>query len=242
MDDYLLAVGSHTRHNKGDRNMDGRRDILHAGLQPGLEPAAGAFDAVDLAVVDWIGRDWVSNGRWFELRLFDRIDSEGVVELGWWRTEILAQLQMRRKHYLLSAEKRQYLGRFVAIADHSFRKWYSDKHSVDYQTCSMRTSHATRTSNHPVEAEFVVEVGSDLVKQKGSCQIVETAEIAGSVDRTARMPSAQALILLVEVLAAHSDCTGIVKFGTASLCHLAKLDSAAVWPMVDLRVAILELV
>lgn len=83
MDDYLLAVGSHMRHNKGDCNMDGRKDILHAGLQPGLEPAAEAFDVVDLAVVDWIERGSVSSGRWFELRLIGRIDFGGVVELGW---------------------------------------------------------------------------------------------------------------------------------------------------------------
>ena len=83
MDGYLLAVGSHTRHNKGDRSMDGRTDIPHAGLQPDLEPAAEAFDAVDLAVVGWIKRGSVSSVRWFELRLFGRIDFGGVVELGW---------------------------------------------------------------------------------------------------------------------------------------------------------------
>ena len=139
---------------------------------------------------------------------------------------------MHRKHYLLSAEKRQYLGRFVAIADHSFRKRYSDKHFVDYQTCSMKTSHSTQTSNHPVEAESVVEADFDPVKQKGSCQIVETAEIAGSADRTAHMPSARGLISLAEAPAAHSGCTDIVKFGTASLFHLAKVDLAAVRQMV----------
>lgn len=83
MDDYLLAVGSHMRHNKGDRSMDDHKDILHAGLQPDLEPAAGAFDVVDLAVVDRIKKGSVSSGRWFELHLFGRIDSEGFGELGW---------------------------------------------------------------------------------------------------------------------------------------------------------------
>ena len=109
----------------------------------------------------------------------------------------------------------------------------------------MRTSHSTQTSNHPVEAESVVGAGFDPAKQKGSCQTsetAETAETAGSADRTARMPSAQALISLAEAPAVHSDCTGIAKFGTASLCHLAKLDLAAVWQMVGLQAAILELV
>ena len=111
---------------------------------------------------------------------------------------------MHRKHYLLSVEKRQYLGRFVAIADHSFRKCCFHKHFVDYQTCSMGTSHSTQTSNHPVEAESVVETGFDPVKQKGSCQTAETAETAGSVDRTAHMSSARGLISLAEAPAAHS--------------------------------------
>lgn len=106
----------------------------------------------------------------------------------------------------------------------------------------MRTPHSTQTSNHPVEAESVVGAGFDPAKQKGSCQTSETAETAGSADRTARMPSAQALISLAEAPAVHSDCTGIAKFGTASLCHLAKLDLAAVWQMVGLQAAILELV
>lgn len=149
---------------------------------------------------------------------------------------------MHQKHYHLSAEKRRYLGHLVVIADRSCRKCYSDKHFVDCQTCSMRTSHSMQTSNHPVEAESVVEAGSDLVKQKGSRQTVETAEIAEPVDRTAHMLSAQALIFLVEAPAAHSDCTGIVKFGTGSLNHSVKLDSAAVLQMVDLQVATLELV
>ena len=83
MDGYLLAVGSHMRHNKGDCSMDGRKDTPHVGLQPGLEPAAEAFDAVDLAVVDWIKRGSVSSVRWFELRLFGQIDFGGVVEIGW---------------------------------------------------------------------------------------------------------------------------------------------------------------
>ena len=83
MDDYLLVVGSRMRHSKGDHNMDDHKDILHAGLQPGLEPAAGVFDAIDLAVVGWMKKGLVLNGRWSELRLFGRIESEGVVELGW---------------------------------------------------------------------------------------------------------------------------------------------------------------
>ena len=86
--------------------MDDHMDILHAGLQPGLEPAAEASDAVDLAVVDRITKGSVSSDHWFDLRLLGQIDSEGVVELGWSRAEILAQLQMYRKHYLLSAETR----------------------------------------------------------------------------------------------------------------------------------------
>ena len=42
---------------------DDHKDTHHAGLQPGLEPAAGASDAVDLPVVDRIVRGSVSIGR-----------------------------------------------------------------------------------------------------------------------------------------------------------------------------------
>ena len=83
MDDYLLAVGSRMRHSTGDHSMDDRKGILHAGFQPGLEPAAEAFDAVDLAVVDWMKKGSVSSGHWLEFRLFGRIDSERAVGLGW---------------------------------------------------------------------------------------------------------------------------------------------------------------
>ena len=62
--------------------MDDHKDTLRAGLQPGLG-FVGAFDAVGLPAVGLIEKGSVSNGRWFELRLSDRIDSEGVAELGW---------------------------------------------------------------------------------------------------------------------------------------------------------------
>ena len=61
---------------------DGHKDTHHAGLQPGLEPAAGASDAVGRPVVDRTERGSVSNGRWYE-RLLGRIDYEKVAELGW---------------------------------------------------------------------------------------------------------------------------------------------------------------
>ena len=155
---------------------------------------------------------------------------------------MLAQLQMHQKHYLLSAEMRHYPEHSVAIADHRFRKCCSDKHFADCQTCSMRTCHSTQTSSHPVEAGPVVEADSGLEAQKSNCQVVESAESAGSADRTAHMPSAQARISLAETPAVQNDCTDIVKFGTASRYHWALLDLAAVWQMADLRVAILELV
>ncbi len=246
MDDYLLVVGSRKKHSTDGHNTDDRKGILHAGLHagllPGLEPAAEAFDAVDLEVVDLIKRGWELSGRWSELRLFGRIDSERVVEFGCWRTEILAQLQMHRKRCRLSAEMRHYPEHSVAIADHRFRKCCSGKHFADCQTCSMRTCHSTQTSSHPVEAGPVVEADFGLEKQKSSCQNVESAESAGSADRTAHMPSAQAQISLAETPAVQNDCTDIVKFGIASRYHLALLDLAAVWQMADLRVAILELV
>ena len=88
-----------------------------------------------------------------------------------------------------------------------------------------------------VDAEPVVEAGSDLEKWRDNyCQ---TAEIAGSADRTARMPSVQALIFLAEA-AAHSDYTGTLKLETANLRHLARFDSAAVWRMAGSLVAVLE--
>ena len=63
MDDYLLAVGFRTKHSKGDHSMDVHMGILHADLQPDLGPAAGAFDAVDLAVVDRIKKGLALSGR-----------------------------------------------------------------------------------------------------------------------------------------------------------------------------------
>ena len=54
------------------------------------------------------------------------------------------------------------------------------------------------------------------------------------------MPFVQALISLAGTPAVQSDCTGIVSFGTVSLCHWARLDLAAVWQMSDLLVANLE--
>ena len=83
MDDYLLAVGSRMKYSTGGHSMDDYKDTLHAGLRPGLESAVEAIDAADLTVVDQTKKGSVSSGRWFELRRFGRIDSEGVVELGW---------------------------------------------------------------------------------------------------------------------------------------------------------------
>lgn len=161
MDDYLLAVGSRMKYSTGGYSMDDHKDILHAGLQPGLESAVGAFDAADLAVVDQIKKGLVSSGRWFELRRFGRIDFERVVEVGWLRTEILAQLQMLQKHYLLSAETRQYLDHSAAIADHSFRKCCSDECFAELLRCSMRICRLTQTSNRRVEAGSVAEPDLD---------------------------------------------------------------------------------
>ena len=94
---------------------------------------------------------------------------------------------MYRKHYLLSAEMRQYPENFVAIADHSFRKCYSGKNFADCQTYNMRTYHSRQKNNHPVEAGSAVEADFDHEKQKDSCQTAETAE---SADQTAHMPFA----------------------------------------------------
>ena len=226
MDDYLLAVGLRTGHSTGDHSMDDHKDTLHAGLQPGLEPAAEAFDAVDLAVVGRIMKGLVWSGRWSEFRLFGRIGSEEVVEFGWLHTEILAQLQTHQKHYLLSAESGQYLEHSAAIADHSSRRYYSDKHFADCQTCSKRTCRSRQTSNHPAEAGPAVEAVVGSGKQKDSCQTAETAEFA---DRKAHMPSAQALISLAEVLADRSGCMDIERPVMERLCHLVEPDLAAVW-------------
>ena len=63
--------------------MGDHKDILHAaGLQPGLAPAVGVVDAVDLPVVDRTKRDSVSSGHYSELLRFGRIDYEGAAELG----------------------------------------------------------------------------------------------------------------------------------------------------------------
>lgn len=68
MDDY--STGDH-------------RNILRAGLQPGLEPAAGAFDVVDPPVVDRTKMGSASSVHCFELLLSGQIDYEGVAEPGW---------------------------------------------------------------------------------------------------------------------------------------------------------------
>lgn len=205
--------------------MDGHKDTLHAGLQPGLE-LVEAFDAVDLAVVGRIKMDSVLSGRWSGLRLFGQIDSEVVVvELGWLRTEVLAQLRMYRKHYLLSAEMRQCLEHSAAIADYSCRRYCSDKYFADCQTCSMRTCRSTQKSNPPVVAGPAVEADFGPGKQKDSCQTAETAE---SADRKAHMPFARALISLAEVSAVHSGCMGIERPVMERLYHLARPDQAAV--------------
>ncbi len=68
------------------------------------------------------------------------------------------------------------------------------------------------------------------------------AETAGSADRTAHMPSVQALIFLAGALVVRNGCTDIEKSGAANLRHLARLDLVAVWQMVDSLVAVLELV
>ena len=87
-----------------------------------------------------------------------------------------------------------------------------------------------------VEVESVVEAGSGLGEWRNSCQ---TAETAGSADRTARMPFAQALIFLAEAPAVHNDYTDTLK-PAACLSRLARSDSAAVWRMADSQVAVLE--
>lgn len=140
---------------------------------------------------------------------------------------------MYQKHCLLSVERRRYLEHSAAAADHSFRKRCSERYFADCPKCNRKTCRLRQTSNRPVEAEPVVEAGFDPEKQKGSCQNAEIAETAGSADRTAHTPFAQALISLAETTAVHSDCTGIVEFGIASLRHLARLDLAAVRRMVE---------
>lgn len=68
MDDY--STGDH-------------RNILRAGLQPGFEPAAEAFDVVDPPGVDRTKKGSASSVHCFELLLSGRIDSEGVAEPDW---------------------------------------------------------------------------------------------------------------------------------------------------------------
>ena len=210
--------------------MDDHKDILHAGLRPGLELADGASDAVDSPVVDRImeGSEW--NGRWFEPLLSGRIDFEVDVELGWWRTEIPAQLQSNQKRCPLSVERRLYPEHSAATAGHSFRRRCFDKHFADYQRCNKWICRSTQTSNRPVEPGSVVEAGFDPEKLKNNSRTAETAEFA---DQTAHTLFAQALIFLVEAPAVHSGRMDIVKSVTVSLRHLARLGLAAVLQMVD---------
>ena len=64
--------------------MDDHKDILHAAdLQPVPVPAAGAFGAVGLPVVDRIEKGSALSGRWFGLLQFGRIDFDEVAEPGW---------------------------------------------------------------------------------------------------------------------------------------------------------------
>lgn len=58
----------------------------------------------------------------------------------------------------------------------------------------------------------------------------------------ARMPFAQALIILAEAPVVHSARMDMSSSGTVTLCHLAKPDLAAVWLLIEVMVAVLELV
>lgn len=99
----------------------------------------------------------------------------------------------------------------------------------------MRIRRSAQMSNPPVEIGSVVEAGFGLEAWWNSSR---TAETVGSADRTARMPSAQALISLAEARAARSGCTGMLKSETASLRHLASFGSVVVWRMAGLRAVV----
>lgn len=101
----------------------------------------------------------------------------------------------------------------------------------------MRIRRSAQMSNPLVEVDSVVAFGFGLEAWRNSFR---TAETAGSAVRTARMPSAPALIFLAEARAARSGYTGMLRSGTASLHHWASFGSVAVCQIAGLRVAVPE--